>query len=81
MRVEPDQARRDRRALHLVLTPGRIAVGYLFAAVLWILFSDQAAEAPAVWPVTIGALASGLSAISAGRVDLPYPRRSSNQTS
>jgi hypothetical protein len=25
----------------------------------------------AVWPVTIGELASGLSAISAGRVDLP----------
>jgi PAS domain S-box-containing protein len=45
MRVEPDQARRDRRALHLVLTPGRIAVGYLLAAVLWILFSDRAAEA------------------------------------
>jgi len=45
MQVEPDEAGRyRRRALHLILTPGRIAIGYLFAAMLWILFSDRAAE-------------------------------------
>ena len=45
MQVQPDGSRRtSRRALHLILTPGRIAAGYLVAAVFWILFSDRAAE-------------------------------------